>query len=590
MSLLSPLRTRLIEWWDGLHQGQQRRALLTGGLLAAALLGGLGYLALRPTLNRWRHHQALDQAAAFSAQQNHREMLLALQRATQIAPDDIDTWRRVATALSDLGLSEALLARQNIVALAPDDSAARLQLATDALRFDRPETGQAALAPLQDQPAHQAEVHRLSAEIARHLGDWPGLELHLRALLALSPDDADARLNLAIVELRSPDFTRRQAALAQLETLATVPKVRLRAAIQLLEEAANSRNADRVGAVVALLLARLPAGTVAPTAPAWSRLIDALQTSAGAGTDADLALLARWFGRVRLNTEALAWIDTLPEPRRTTPALREVAAGLAARAGDLARLRQLLESGAWGPLPGDAVTLALAGHLQHLSRAEARSRETWGDAIAAAQSSPAALTALARLAQTWREVPPAEAALRALIGVQPRAFWAYAALQASYTEHGDSLRLLNLYELWQQNLPDDVALASAWVRLGCVLDRVSPKMDEALARFSPAPSAIRVAQAALLWRRHAVREASETLRSVEANTRETAFWITVVEAAAGHDRTAAAAALQITQPEQLFSEELALLDGAASKAGFSAPSAWKAAALKRAQASTSETR
>lgn len=550
-----------------MYENQRRGLIALLVTLALALVVALGWLAARPLLDRWRHRQALAQADHFAAEKDYRNLLLSLQRATQIAPGDIATWQRVADSLEQLGLSDAVLARENIVRLSPADLDARLQLAAAALRFGQPAAGLDALKDASSSPARQAEVERLSAELARALGDEAAFARHLRALLALAPDDSAARFNLAVLDLQSGTPADRSAALATLESLLDDPAMRVRAALQLLGDAARTADADRAGAVVRLLITRLPHPAVSAARDEWQQLVASLQQAATLGSAADVSLVARWFGSVRRGAETLAWLDTLPESTRSAATVRACTAELAAQANDFTRLAPLLLSNAWGAAPADSVTLALAARAQQLRRADERARATWNDAIAAAQDSASGLRVLVRLAQQWRQPEAAEAALRALVQLQPKAFWAYAALRDSYAARDASGDLLALLAKWQAEDPANSEPAAAWIELAAILDRVTPAVETraaVLAETVPHSAAATLATAALAWRHGEFQRAAETLRTLsptDAATPEAAFWSALVWAELG-DRNRAEVAANRLKSAPLSADKKMLLHAA----------------------------
>src|SRR5581483_7867308 len=101
----------------------------------------------------------------------------------------------------------------------------------------------------------------------------------------------------------------------------------------------------------------------------------------------------------------------------------------------------LLRRGAWGPVPFDAVTLAVASRLQAVRYDPARGHATWSDALAACGASDAGLRALVRMAQAWRDPEDAETALEAVVSREPEAYWAYGALRNSYAARRDLVAL-----------------------------------------------------------------------------------------------------------------------------------------------------
>lgn len=526
--------------YDGMYENQRRALIFLVALSACALVISLGWMIGKPFWVRWRHQQAMAQVDAFSRQHDNRNLLLALRRATEIAPGDLATWRRVATELERLGLSDAVLARENIVRLSPADFDARLQLAAAALRFDQPDAGLDALKDVTPAPARAVEIQRLSAELARAMGDEDAFAEKLRAVLALAPADSAARLNLALLDLWHGAPGQRPQALASLAGLLDDPAMRVRAAIELLRDAARSNDPERAGTVVRLLIAHLPAAPQ-PVAASdlWSQLLASLEHAAGQGSADDVTLTARWLASVRQTSGALAWLDTLPAPLSTSPRVRDVTAEVAAQTGDYGRLQTLLLAGAWGPDPGNALPLAIASRLQHERRADERARATWTDALDTARESPATLVTLARLAQIWQDDAAAAVVLRRLVTLTPKRFWAYASLRDIFVRGGNDLDLLWLYGKWQAEAPDDADLAAHWIETACLLNRVSPAVEArlaALAAQSPDSPPTTLALIAFRWRQGDFNGAAALLQKLSLTTRSAPpfdFWTLLISANSG---------------------------------------------------------
>jgi hypothetical protein len=574
-----PSQTRfaaLRNWWNELTESQRDAARFGGVAVALVLLGAAGYVAARPFWRRHQHGEAMAQAAQFAETGDYRQMLLALRRATELAPTDIATWREVATRLAELGSPEAIGARQNLAVLAPDDVSLRQALVVEALRFGENGLAQSELTRIDAAAQRDAAFYRLAAAVALASGQDAELEASLVRLVQLAPEDALARFNLAAVRLWSANAAHSAAAIVELEQLTELPAVRIRAALELLKQAARQRDPARLARLVPLLLARLspPGAAVQPTGdpPGWQQLIAALKSAAT--TPADIAAVARWLAEVRLARPAIVWIETLPEAARRAPEVLDAAAEISAMLDDRWRIEVLLRGGAWGPMPDDALVLALAAHVQQARGAAERAKDTWRDAVAAATGSPGGLRNLARLARAWRDTAGMEHALEALIERAPKTDWAYVALRSSYAQRRDAAALWQLHEAWRRARPDDAALACDWALLCSLLDRNIP---EALARMqalhaaAPRDPQVTLALAATLWRAKKPAEALRHLETLDAATRDrrdVIFWATLALADVGR-KSEAAATLRQAWHADLTPEQQALLREAAARIGLS---------------------
>lgn len=503
--------------WEGLSYGQQRMFQTLALLAILAACAPPAYFAARPWLNHWRHRHALAQAAQFEQQGDLRNLVLALHRAVQISPGDVATWRWVARTLDALGTSDALVAHENIVALAPNDAQARAALAAAALRLGSPDTARAALQNLERDPTQRESYLRLAAELARADEDLLRYAELLRALAQLRPAEGEIRFNLAVLELAQTSSAAAQSGRATLVALLDEPQVRVRAALELLRYAARRRDAELATATVHAILGRNPSAAPKATSDPWPILVAELQRSARDGGEADIARLAQWLGTVRRGREALTWIDRLPDELRMAPNVRETAVELAARTDDLARTQSLLVAGAWGPVQAEAVHAAIDSRTARLAQREGAALTRWQEAIRFADQSPVTLRALARLARLWQDHGGAEIAAKSMLRLRPQSPWANRELRDIYFARGDTAKLLAHYAAWATIEPNRPALIFGWVRTAAALNRVDDTLDQLTKRLHVAPAhpvLIDLARALVLWRRQPADASVQLLRNL----------------------------------------------------------------------------
>jgi predicted Zn-dependent protease len=565
---------------DRLTEAQRDGVRAAALLFLVAGLGAAGYFLGWPVWRNWQTHRALAQAQGFARSGDTRSLVLALQRATQLAPENMATWRETARLLDEVNSPDTMEVRQQLVQMAPRDMGQRLALAQDALKFGRFDTAESAVAGMSVAARQDLAYHRLAASLAASLGRNDDLEKEAKAILALKPDDLDAGFTYATVRMWGTDPVASAAGRTDLEKFLTQPTVRVRAALELLSEASHEQKPVLVRDVLYVLLARFAPGAAAdfssPGIPGWRTLIDAIK-SAAAPSPGDAVLVARWLAGMGQATEALAWIDSLPAAIQNAAAMRDVTAQICAEKDDLPRLGRLLRSGAWGDWPVGAQALALAARLQILRFSESRGRQTWDDAIAACHDSLTGLRALARLASIWNYFDGEERVLRGILRQNPKIYWAYGALRTLYRANNDLPPLYDLYSAWSAQLPDDASVASARIMLGCILDRAGP---DAIARAAdlrqrfPDELAVQLASAAALWRGGRPQEAWAILAPLPPGTRErqdVSFWAALIQADLGHSREAIAA-IRRAVPAVSSVEERSLLEAAAVKAGITPPS------------------
>jgi hypothetical protein len=565
-------RRQLVRLTDHLTETQWDvvRALVL--LLVAGVIGVGGYFYGLPAWRHWQNRKALGQARVFAEKRDYRDLILALRRATELAPGDMASWRAVGQLLADVGSPDTLVAREQLARLAPQDMALRLALAEDALRFGRFDTVQSALDGLNSAARRDVAFHRIAAALAMAMGRTADLDRELQAILAAEPGNLDARFTYAALRLWGPDAAASGAGEAELERLTTEPAFRVRAAVELLSSSSRLGSPGKVADVLALLLSRLAPGAApdfsAPAVPAWGALVQGLKAAAAPSAQ-DVALVARWLAEIGHWNDALSWVDSLPPAVRNAHIVADIAAEICAEHDD-GRLAGLLRAGAWGEWPAGSQMLALAARVQLLHYGEPHARQTWADAIAASDDSLTGLRSLARLASEWQYYPGEEAVLRRILGRDPKAFWAYGALRTLYLERGDLTHLFDLYGAWGQQLPDDPSIVAAGIMLGAVLDHTDPSgLVRAAALHARFPDSLpaQVAHAAALWRMGRSDDAWTVLGAAPPaalQRPDIAFWVALIQADLGH-RTEATEALARAKAGANFSEEKELLRVAAGK-------------------------
>lgn len=514
---LTSLRERLVQRWDELSFGQRSfySSLAVGALLLA--IAPVAWHLARPSIDRWRHRHALAQATEFERRDDYRNMVLALHRATTIAPGDVETWRRVADALDTLGLEDALVAHENLVALDPANSGARTALAAAALRFGAPEVARTALQPLERAPDQRESFLRLSAELARADSDLPRYETLLGELLLLRPEDPELRYNAALLRIRRTGSAEAEEAAHTLRSLLAEPALQVRAALELLQQAARRRDATLAGQYTREIIQRLapvPAEPDSSSPAPWPALIEALCNAATARGPDDIVRVATWMSSVRLAQPALEWLETLPAASQEAPGVRDLRAELYARTGQLARLRHLLLAGAWGPLQAESVTQAIEARSEFLAQRAARSVSLWQEAVNGARASAPTLRALLRLARLWETPTVEENVLRAALRFRPNWGWANREFENRLLARGETARLHQHCADRFAREPSAPGVFALWARTAVALDRANDDLERRSADLlaqNPDSTPLAVARAGLLWRRSRPEEAAALL-------------------------------------------------------------------------------
>lgn len=569
--------------WAQMPVIQQEIFKLLALVSVLALIGAGFYLVGSPFWRNWKQQTAVKQAKEFAANNDYRNAVLALRRATEQNVSDLETWKIVGDFLAEIGSSEAVTARKNAVNLAPADNSLRLAYVIEALRYGEIPSAKEALEAAREGSNRDIAFHQMAAAVSmalRRTGDLVG---HLERILQFDPTNAEARFNLAALRLWGDDQKNIEHAVRELREL-TAPgnSMRVRAALELLKYTARTGGRSEVNEVVGFLHTnfcglsptKLEMSDSGGQPPGWFALLEALKTEAA--KDAfSAAQMGRWMASISMRREALLWLEELPPAMRRGPAVGSVLIELIISTNDQERLRHVLvDGGALGKIESAVVDLAYAARWQRTHRLEARGRTTWEDAIGASAGSLNALRALLRLADAWGDAEGAEAVLRRIVQDYQGERWAGEALRVSYARRRDTEKLHQLYTTWAGRSPDNHVVQRTWVMLSLLLNRATPEvLATARREYATAPedTAVVLCRAASLRAQAQPEDALAVLDAMSLSDWQrpkVALWRGVLLAETGQkDRARTALQLAITDPN-LLPEETALIISAGNKIGL----------------------
>lgn len=569
------LKARLKDHWNELDESQRTVRKVAMVAVALGIIAVPAWLFGWPQLRRWQHEQALQQMKLFTAQNDYRSAVLALRRAMQLDSGNPAMWQEAVRLLNAIGSPEVLVAREQLVRLNPQDQTLRIAVIEEALRLERLEVAQNALDEMDATARQDAAFFRLAAALAQASGRSDEVERNLEKLLSRAPDDVVARLDYTALRLWHADAAKAEEARLALVDLTNIPGVRVRAAVELLQAAARANDERRMQETVATLQGRFIPGWQAdwPTGgvEGWTKLVEHLAIAAAEDGGKAVASFARWRSALGQPRETLLWLEGLPSTLLAERDVKDVAAEISARLGDLERVETYLRDGAWGVWPREVLTLAIAARLQLTRYTEAQGRGTWENALQAAESSLPALRALSRLASAWGDQTGFERTLQTIIQRFPKTYWAYQALSLAYTSRRDVAGLWSVYDGWQKHWPGDSDRTMRWVMLAALTDRVTSEVRqraEELHRERTDWLPARVALAAVRWRAGKPAEAVELLTEDEAAAEagdSVNFWLGLAYADLGRAEEAARC-LRAAARTRMSAEEAKLFQAAATKA------------------------
>lgn len=571
----------LLDWLRERYQHMRdREQILPLVVVLALVAAGVSAWAGRPAYQRWRTARAVAQAHAFLARGDLAGARLALGTALRTRPDDA-ALAALADYYEQAGSPEAVAVRRELWQRQPEDFAARLAWAGAALRFDDRPTARLALAGCTAEQKQTVAYLRAAAALALLDGAAGDADALLGELGARTPPTPEIRLLRATVQLRSRDAARVRAARAELAALVRLPEQTVPALRVLLADAFARRDPLDAGEVGAAL-ARAPAASLgdwldaaaaarlsAPTAPPDPTLMGKIRAAAAADPLA-AAHYARWLAMQVSPAAAAEWIDAQPAPLAESAPLRVTRADLALARGEWARLRSLLDGGAWGALPRDCLEFAFAARLALTLDGPARASRVWVQAIEEARGSAPALRALMRLAPAWQWPRGRREALRALATQFPDDDAAYREWVGVLRAERDSAGLLECLRLRQQAEGGLGAASQDWALLSLLLaptrtPNEATRVLAALHERDPANAFHVTNHAFALWQLGRAADAAALAAGMSAAERAMparAPYLAVVFAAAGRREEAGAVLRHAPSRAALLREEAALLDRA----------------------------
>jgi Flp pilus assembly protein TadD len=462
------------------------RSFLTRGLVLLLLLGGVGLGGTVGFLRllRWYEGKQLAQAERALQKGDLRGARIWLDELLHTAPDHPLACRLMADVQDASGSPDSLQWRRRAVQAAPESLHDRLLLALSALRHGNLVLAQESLKVAADPGRRTAFYQSLAAWAALSARRMVEAEGHFEEAVQLDPADPLLRLNLAMMQLRSPVAASRAEGLATLERLRLVPAVRVRALRALFAEAGRRRDWDRALALGAELQADAAAVITDRLAyldllkrrdpEAQKDYLARLQERVGA-EPSDAAQLIHWMKDNVPARNVLRWCRGLPPATRADLEVTMATAEVCVKAGDWDALQSLVKNANWGR--ADHHRLALLARVLREQKSEFASGMQWNAALKSAGRRPEALHELAELADAWGWDAEAQQALWTLARGRDHP---EEALSRLYERYQKTLDTQGLYRVLARTLelnPENVTARNHFALLSLLL-----KLDVSRAR------------------------------------------------------------------------------------------------------------
>lgn len=444
---MSTLRFRRFFFWTAI--------LLAGGIIVIAA----AYFSY-PLYRDWQADRAVQQARLFLEKREIRSGLLSVRTALRHRPDHLDAHQVAAELMEAFGSPEALMHRRRLMELQPELPEAKLEYARSALRCRNSRLAAKILASVDGPSRETPEFLKLQADLFLVTGQKEKAAETYRKLLLLEPDEAAARVKLALIELPGDSEAKRASARRTLASFVSDDEFGL-IALRALTQDALSRNDPSAALSWSERACQMPAAEFSdrllrlqalwtagsPDYESWRR---ELEESATANAQSAFQL-GRW-QLVTLGPEtALSWPQGLPKNVRSTPLIGVLLADSFSALKRWVDLEDLVRWTDWHE--AEALRLAFLARAQAQQDKVSRSEETWQLALAAARSRPGQLVSLAKMARAdGRDV---REVLWLIAEQDPAQTWARKELYEAYLKEKNSGQMLRMMELVLKEDPDD---------------------------------------------------------------------------------------------------------------------------------------
>ena len=415
--------------------------------VALAFFGWQGFLYLQA--QRRAHLATLTQG--FLKQGDFRSAALSARQTLKENPNDLTALKIMAVVADRNGSPAAVLWWARIAQLEPQRAENQLKWAASALRLNQVPVASQALSNIGGSATNSVRYQELAGATALAAGRFAEAEKHLAEAVRLEPANLSQFLNLAVVQLQSPDPTKAAAARLTLTRLQSDETLRVRAQRTLIADAKRRSNA-----VEALPLARSVIQDKQATfadhlhyltllhltkAPDFNSELERIMKRSAARAE-EVSPLAAWMRQHDLARDALAWLRSLPADIRDVLPIPIAVAECHVQLRSWEELESWLQKQTWEEL--EFLRFAfLARALRELNRPDS-CRATWKQAVSAVGAEVQKQAMLARLADGWQWAGETEQLWWMIAMGDTDQRPALATLNRLYTQRQDERMLLRV--------------------------------------------------------------------------------------------------------------------------------------------------
>ena len=452
------------------------RVIIAIAGLAIVLLAGAFFVGYGSKLyENWRARRSLQNATTFL---HEGKLSQASQMAHELIrrnPNSLAALSILADTAEKQNLEEAVVWRERIARLLPQDPESQLNLASAALRFGKLDLARETLNRAAPGDRDRAAFHVVAGWLAQAEGNFAEQEEQFAAAVKEEPKNDLYQFNLAALQIRSKDTEKSNNARETLERLTTLAPYRTGALRALLNDAVE-RNDRTAADGFAQQLQMSPEVTFGDyllclnfyrklDEKKFRQVLEKVKPFA-ARNASDLASLIDWMNQNGLAGEVVKWIDKLGTARLNSPPASVAVADAYATVKNWSRLKRLTRGGNWG----DDEYLRLAYEAiaeRHLrSGNDSDFKTLWQSADELSQHDPERELTLARLATKWQLTNEAEELWLRVEENPTMRREALDNLRQLYRGKNETTKLYAVLERLHESSPNEAPVTADLARLG----------------------------------------------------------------------------------------------------------------------------
>lgn len=431
---------------------------------------GWGWFFGRSTLNSILERRQVEAAESFLRKGDLRNAVVSAREALHRNPDNAQALRVMASIAEAFPSPEAILWRQRLAELTPDDVTGFQNLALTAVKFDEIGMAQQALERIPSAARHTLAYHQTAAAVATAAKQNDLALEHFNKGLALAPQDTWLRFNVAALGLSSPDATQAAQARAELNRLRENPSMQLPVLRALLGDARKRQD----GALAMRLATRIDQSPRAEITDHLLYLEELQRAKDPALAEKQIALGDRirdnvqeacrfllWMNAHGLASQSIDWYQNLDPILKKQMPLPLALAEACVMTGNWTVLSRAVSNAQWETLEFlrlayQSRVLAELSHYQAESMIELK----WDLALTSTAGRIHSLTVLARMAESWGWSSQAVKAWWFLARHKTQQTEALFNLNRLYAAEKNTLELCRVARRAYELQPDNPALAN----------------------------------------------------------------------------------------------------------------------------------